>query len=71
MKEGLRIWQIVVLIICLMKSFDTLAAPVPVGGGGQPPCFPPPCVPIDGGTIWMVVIGFIFAFLALYKFKIK
>ncbi|CAG0952963.1 MAG: hypothetical protein HND27_04765 [Bacteroidetes bacterium] len=33
------------------------------GGGGTPPCWPPPCVPIDGG------IGFLLAAGALYGAK--
>lgn len=31
--------------------------PDPGGGGGGPSCFPPPCVPIDGGLSWLLVAG--------------
>ena len=31
---------------------------LPAGpGGGEPPCWPPPCVPVDGGLSFLVAIG--------------
>lgn len=27
------------------------------GVGGQPPCWPPPCIPIDGGISLLVAAG--------------
>ena len=31
--------------------------PNPGGGGGNPNCFPPPCVPIDGGLSFLLLAG--------------
>ncbi len=32
--------------------------PNPGGGGNETPnCFPPPCVPIDGGLSWLLLAG--------------
>lgn len=31
--------------------------PGPPGGGGDPPCWPPPCIPIDGGLGFLLVAG--------------
>ena len=31
--------------------------PAPPGGGSDPPCWPPPCVPIDGGIGFLLVAG--------------
>ena len=31
--------------------------PGPPGGGGGPGCWPPPCVPIDGGISWLLLVG--------------
>lgn len=31
--------------------------PPPPPGGGGPPCFPPPCMPIDGGISFLLVAG--------------
>ena len=39
------------------------APPPPPGGGMAPPCWPPPCLPIDGG------IGFLIAAAAVYGGK--
>ncbi len=40
-----------------------LAAPAPPPGGttGGPACWPPPCVPIDGGITFLIVAGGIYA----------
>lgn len=27
------------------------------GGGSEPGCFPPPCIPIDGGLSWLLLAG--------------
>lgn len=27
------------------------------GGGSNPPCWPPPCVPIDGGIVYLMTAG--------------
>ena len=39
---------------------DTLAAGPPGppgGGGGGPPCWPAPCIPIDGGIGFLLAAG--------------
>lgn len=42
-----------------MVANPVLAAgpPGPPGGGGDPPCWPPPCVPIDGGIGFLLAAG--------------
>lgn len=47
---------ILVLIFSLSLHFITNAAPPPPPGGG-PSCWPPPCVPIDGGIGLLVAAG--------------
>jgi hypothetical protein len=39
------------------------------GGGGDPndSCFPPPCVPIDGGLSWLLIAGTVYGGKKLYK----
>ena len=37
------------------------------GGGGSPPCWPPPCVPIDGGISIFTFLSILFG----YKFLLK
>ena len=45
--------------------------PNPGGGGGTstPNCFPPPCVPIDGGLSWLLLAGTVYGGKKLYKAK--
>ena len=45
---------IVAVILCV-----TLDAQPPLSGTTGPPCFPPPCIPIDGGTTLLVAAGLI------------
>ena len=34
-----------------------VVAPPPRPGGGGPPCWPPPCIPIDGGISLLLAAG--------------
>jgi len=50
--------------LLIAASFVAEAGPPPpIGGGMNPPCWPPPCLPIDGG------IGFLIAAAAVYGGK--
>jgi hypothetical protein len=45
-------------ISLLSFNIDLKAQPPDPGGGGElPNCFPPPCVPIDGGLSWLLIAG--------------
>ncbi|MFT5602628.1 MAG: hypothetical protein ACI9N1_002887 [Flavobacteriales bacterium] len=49
--------------VFILLSVIVLAQPAggaPPGGpsgGGTPPCWPPPCIPIDGGLSFLIAIG--------------
>lgn len=47
------------LFIAIMGSNSLIAGgpPGPPGGSGGPPCWPPPCVPIDGGISFLILAG--------------
>ncbi len=47
-------YLVVVLFLLGPLCMDLMAQP-PVGG--QPPCWPPPCIPIDGGLGFLLVAG--------------
>jgi len=54
--------KILVTISLIMIVCVTLGQPAgggPPGGpaGGTAPCWPPPCVPIDGGISFLIAIG--------------
>ena len=54
--------HIVVLVftffLFIIPGMEIYAGPpnIPAGGGG-PPCWPPPCVPIDGGLTFLLIAG--------------
>ena len=43
--------------------------PPPPSGGDVPGCWPPPCVPIDGGISLLIAAGAIYGGRKLYKKK--
>lgn len=51
-----------IIFITAVGGLNELSAqpPGPGGGGGDPACFPPPCVPIDGGLSWLLLAGTIY-----------
>jgi len=64
------------ITFCLITiaNFNSLlqAQPPPPGGGGgdsNPGCFPPPCVPIDGGLSWLLIAGTVYGGKKLYNAK--
>ena len=49
-----------VVFFYLFVNFSVSMAggpPPPPPGGGGPPCFPPPCIPIDGGISFLLAAG--------------
>jgi hypothetical protein len=44
-----------------------IAGPPPPPGGGTPDCWPPPCVPIDGGISLLIAAGAIYGGKKLYN----
>ena len=61
-----KIYQYLPLIIMLAIMFTPMllqaqpGGPPDPGGGDDPGCWPPPCIPIDGGAIWLVVAGLLY-----------
>lgn len=52
MKNALRL-SLVLVLLTLPFANEVMAT----GVGGQPPCWPPPCIPIDGGLSLLVAAG--------------
>ena len=62
-----KIPSIIFLISLFCVPCLLCAAPTPPGGGGTTPiCWPPPCVPLDGGISILAAAG---AAYGLYKVK--
>ncbi|HIA11488.1 MAG TPA: hypothetical protein EYN69_05375 [Flavobacteriales bacterium] len=49
-------FAVIILAICSMEV-QAAGPPGPPGGGGDPPCWPPPCIPIDGGIGFLLAAG--------------
>lgn len=54
-------------VISLSKALPP--PPPPPGGGDVPGCWPPPCIPIDGGISLLIAAGAIYGGRKLYKKK--
>jgi hypothetical protein len=46
----------VLLLLVALSVGSAMAQPI----GGGPPCWPPPCIPIDGGLTALLAVGAIF-----------
>ena len=60
MKELKRLIVTLIFIVAMSMVNNAFAAGPPGppgGGGGGPPCWPPPCVPIDGGIGFLLLAG--------------
>ena len=65
-----KIFILFVLFAAICFSEELKAQPPDPGGGGgdsQPNCFPPPCVPIDGGLSWLLIAGTAYGGKKLYN----
>jgi len=40
-----------------INQVSAAGPPGPPDGGDDPPCWPPPCIPIDGGISFLVIAG--------------
>ena len=47
----------ITLNLFTMDQVQAAGPPGPPGGGGDPPCWPAPCVPIDGGISILIAAG--------------
>lgn len=56
-----------VLLILGLVSLGIAAPPPPPPSGSHPGCWPPPCIPIDGGISLLIAAGAIYGGRKLYK----
>lgn len=65
--------HIFLAVLLTAASYATYAgvAPPPPGGGMTPPCWPPPCIPIDGGLSFLVAAAAIYGGKKLYDHQKK
>ena len=53
----------------IAEVFSAGSPPPPPGGGGPPPCWPPPCIPIDGGIVFLATAATAFGAKKLFGSK--
>ncbi|MGZ3865706.1 MAG: PID-CTERM protein-sorting domain-containing protein [Bacteroidia bacterium] len=52
--------------LLMIASFYAVAIPPAPGGHGGPPCFPGPCIPIDGGISFLLAAAAVYGGKKLY-----
>lgn len=59
------------LVLAVLCSEAVMAQPPggPPVGGGEPGCWPPPCIPIDGGMSFLLAAGLAFGGKKLYELR--
>jgi hypothetical protein len=62
-----KILLLAIFIIVSSSLCLALPPPPPSGSGGGFGCWPPPCVPIDGGISLLIAAGAIYGGRKLYK----
>jgi hypothetical protein len=60
---------ILVFFLVVLSGQTLLAAPPPPAV--NPPCWPPPCIPIDGGISALIIAGAAYGAKKLYNKKKK
>lgn len=59
---------VILLLIFIFKNGNAIKPPP---GGANPPCWPPPCVPIDGGLGLLIACGAIYGGKKVYDLSKK
>lgn len=54
------------LVLVLFGSFFSFSAPPPPSTG-TPTCWPPPCIPVDGGVSLLVAAGALYGAKKIYN----
>jgi hypothetical protein len=57
--------------LVLLATVIQAAPSAPPGGGMSPPCWPPPCLPIDGGISFLIAAAAVYGGKKLYDHQKK
>lgn len=61
----------ILLLLASVVSYAQPAGGAPPGGpsgGSTPPCWPPPCIPVDGGISILIALGAAYGSKKAYDF---
>jgi hypothetical protein len=71
MKGKFPLLFIIAFVIISVTGIKAAVPPPPPTTATTPPCWPPPCIPIDGGISFLVVAGAAYAGKKLYDKRKK
>lgn len=60
-------YYFLIIFIVTGVAYAIAGPPPPPPGGAQPGCWPPPCVPIDGGISILIAAGALYGGKKLYQ----
>jgi hypothetical protein len=60
---------VIALFLSFFLSFEAFSQLPPDGEEETPGCWPPPCVPIDGGIVFLIAAGAAYGSKKIYDFK--
>lgn len=66
--KKIKIVLFTTILYLILSGVDVFAAG---GPSNDPPCWPPPCVPIDGGISYLLAIGAIYGGKKIYDISKK
>ncbi len=69
MKSKVILATTILLVLISFTLFGQPAGGGPPGGPNGPPCWPPPCVPIDGGIGVLIAIASFIGIKKIYRKK--
>ncbi len=65
--KTLILFTITAFILQTAVTFAQPGPPGPPGGGGTPPCWPPPCIPVDKGISVLIIAGLLLGAYKVYS----
>ncbi len=64
--------QLLIAGLLVVATYVAQAGPPPpIGGGVEPACWPPPCLPIDGGISFLIAAAAVYGGKKLYDYQKK
>jgi hypothetical protein len=69
--KKLALFLIFFLAITVTNNVFSAPPGPPPSSAGKPPCWPPPCIPIDGGVSFLIAAGVAYGAKKIYDNKKK
>jgi hypothetical protein len=66
----MKAFKLILTIVAALGAQVVFSAPPPPPTGG-PTCWPPPCIPIDGGILFLMIAGALYGLKKIYDSRRK